>query len=501
MLGTLVVYDGKMGSPERIAQMLASIIGHAKAVEIGEAPHDLTPYGGFCFVFSYYGLVTAEKTVSWMTAKREMLKGKRGVMVGIGPSDAGFALMVSDAEARAAMPGTAGIFIKNESETERAGIEISRIMGAPDKEMPWQECSEAIDDFIGTDGIMILAAARSGRPSAIPVRYRYDGGVFYLLSEGGPDMSGIMKGEYVSAVMCDDISGKGQMRELQTDFAPELIPEGSDEYSKVLWLFGESGDGPFTRYAIRLLPLRFVYTDPGHEAGGYDLSQTIETRYLSMIKERGERYAAETGRAMETNEEAAERLRKKLLAAGGAAEVESSEQPEDAASGSGSEAAGVDEYEEQDAEDAAPATGSNEETDPGFVLNGPYEEAPRTDHASVMPPFMRAYVEEKNIKPGDSYRFGSGYLERTYSFDENYRDGGVSFYGTGGSLSELEEEQDDEDSPVLVEKKRAPVKPKEQVKKAEKRAEKKPVRRGNLFASLGSRMTRALMIDDGEDAD
>ena len=62
MIRTLVFYDGKMSSAQRISSQLSYMIGHTKTAELEEAPEDLSPYGGLCFVFNFYGPVTAEKT-------------------------------------------------------------------------------------------------------------------------------------------------------------------------------------------------------------------------------------------------------------------------------------------------------------------------------------------------------------------------------------------------------------------------------------------------------
>ena len=53
MIKTLLIYDGRMSSAERIADKLCYLIGNAMVSEITEAPSDLTPYDGFCFVFNF----------------------------------------------------------------------------------------------------------------------------------------------------------------------------------------------------------------------------------------------------------------------------------------------------------------------------------------------------------------------------------------------------------------------------------------------------------------
>ena len=96
MVKTLLLYDGKMSSAERIAKKLCYIIGNARVAEITEAPEDLSPYGGFCFVFNFYGSLTTGKTKNFLVANRELLSEKRIALVGIGFSDLGYAKYIVD---------------------------------------------------------------------------------------------------------------------------------------------------------------------------------------------------------------------------------------------------------------------------------------------------------------------------------------------------------------------------------------------------------------------
>ena len=136
MIRTLLLYDGKMSSAERIADQLCYMIGSARVSDIDEAPEDLSLYGGFCFVFNFYGTVTMGKTRSFLTEHLEELRGKRIVMVGIGYSDLGYTRYVVDTERDTGLEGIAGIFISSESQTTRAGYEISKMMRIPSSAVP-----------------------------------------------------------------------------------------------------------------------------------------------------------------------------------------------------------------------------------------------------------------------------------------------------------------------------------------------------------------------------
>ena len=64
MANTLILYDGKLSSTERVANSLGMIIGNVCIAEISEAPEDISPYDGFCFIFNFYGLCASCR--SWL---------------------------------------------------------------------------------------------------------------------------------------------------------------------------------------------------------------------------------------------------------------------------------------------------------------------------------------------------------------------------------------------------------------------------------------------------
>ena len=98
MANTLILYDGKLSSTERVANSLGMIIGNVCIAEISEAPEDISPYDGFCFIFNFYGALTAGKTRQYLTAHREAMVGRRIALVGMGFSDNGFTKYVVDME-------------------------------------------------------------------------------------------------------------------------------------------------------------------------------------------------------------------------------------------------------------------------------------------------------------------------------------------------------------------------------------------------------------------
>lgn len=127
MVKTLLLYDGKMSSAERIADQLSYLIGNAKVLEVADAPADLGPYKGFCFVFNFYGAVTAGRIRSFIAEHTEELQKSRIAMVGIGFSDMGFMKYVVDVEKATGLTSIEGYFLSSDRETNRVGYELSLI--------------------------------------------------------------------------------------------------------------------------------------------------------------------------------------------------------------------------------------------------------------------------------------------------------------------------------------------------------------------------------------
>ncbi len=284
MIRTLLLFDGKMSSTERIADGLASLIGNTKIAEIDEAPEDLSPYGGFCFVFNFYGAVTTGKTRSFMSAHREMLKGRRIVMVGVGFSDFGYSGFVSDTERQLELQDVTGTFVVSDSDTAKVGYEICRLMRTPAEALPQDELSERIAGFIDTHNTLALATSGEGYIRCTPCEYHYIDGVFWLITSGGRKFRGIRENGNVSAAIFDPYTSSDNRHFLQFSAKAFVVSRESEEYQRILDLCGFSdevqSEMPSTPYLIKMLPLQFELVDSDLEYEGYDENQETETRFV-----------------------------------------------------------------------------------------------------------------------------------------------------------------------------------------------------------------------------
>ncbi len=295
MSRTLLLYDGKMSSAERIAQTLCCLIGNSNAAEISDVPQNFADYDGYCFVFNFYGAVTAGRTRAFLTGHRDVLAEKRIAFVGIGFSDIGYAKYVSDTETAAGIAGIAGYFISSESDTPRTGYEIGKMMRAPVNVMPEVQLERAIDDFIIEHNTLCLATADEGYVRCTPLEYIFLEHRLYIITEGGNKFRGIFGNGQISAAIFDPYVSTEDVRGLQIMGNAELVADDSVEYFTVLEQKEITADSlaamPVKLFVVRITPYSYEFTDSAFVRDGYDAKQIMETDFLRENWEAGALYA------------------------------------------------------------------------------------------------------------------------------------------------------------------------------------------------------------------
>ena len=310
MVKTLLLYDGKMSSAERIAKKLCYIIGNARVAEITEAPEDLSPYGGFCFVFNFYGSLTTGKTKNFLVANRELLSEKRIALVGIGFSDLGYAKYIVDMQEVVGDGEITALFISNENQTVSAGYEVGRFMRAAVRKMDDGELLSEIEKYIRAHSTMALASAADGYVRCTPVAYSYLDQVFYVLTKGGNKFRGIFVNDKVSLAIFDPNPAGGMGSGLQVYGSAQAVPTDSAEYEVIMAakkltpeILESMG---VTQFLLKITPLKYEFRNEAFEAAGYDALQELNTTFQLKNWEAGAAYAEMEERRLEALKRAAE---------------------------------------------------------------------------------------------------------------------------------------------------------------------------------------------------
>ncbi len=309
MVKTLLLYDGKMSSAERIANRLSYLIGNAKVTELSEAPDDISAYGGFCFVFNFYGAVTAGKISSYLRANKTLLEGARIALIGIGFSDLGFMNYVVTAEKSTGLRGIEGYFLNNDAQALRVGTEIGKMMQAPSHAMDEDALFTQIDQFISSHNTLALASSTEDFVRCTPLEYLYTDHVFYIITEGGNKFRGIMENGRVSAAIFDPYTDMKLVKGLQINAEAKIIPAGSPEYLSIMEKKNISQEDlqrmPVTLFLIKLIPLRYEYLDTSLMQDGLDSHQMMTTQFQKETWQAGAAFheAAAKAQPEETPEE------------------------------------------------------------------------------------------------------------------------------------------------------------------------------------------------------
>ena len=285
MANTLILYDGRHSSAERVANAIGYIIGNVRIAEIGDSPDDIAVYDGFCFIFNFYGALTAGKTKSYLLKNREGLRGKRVAFVGLGFSDSGYTKYVVDMET--AVGGDlsiTGMFIKDERTTSEVGYQIAKKLRAPVSVMPADMLSREVEGFISRHTTLALATGGGARIRCTPLEYLYLDGVFYIISEGGLKFSNIQDNSNVSVSIFDEYTDSTQpLSGLQMYGVAEQVAFGSSEYWQILNLRGVTPevleDLPVTLFVLRIVPMTYEYLNSTFANAGYDARQVLDTRF------------------------------------------------------------------------------------------------------------------------------------------------------------------------------------------------------------------------------
>lgn len=298
MIKTLLMYDGKMSSAERIAGRLSYLIGNAKVCELSEAPDDLSPYGGFCFVFNFYGAVTAANASIYLRTHSEEMKNSRIAMVGIGFADLGFMNFIVELEKSTGLHDLEGYFLSRESETDRVGAEIGKLMRKPEHPMEEKQIAAAVDAFLSGHTTLALATAARDFIRNTPLEYVCHKDLLYIMTEGGNKFRGILENGRFCAAVFDPFKSMGTTKGLQITGEADLVPVGSAEYEEVMGVKGITKEHldklPITMFMIRLTPMKYEMLDTAFAKEGYDVHQTLLTSFQQRNWEAGAVFAKET---------------------------------------------------------------------------------------------------------------------------------------------------------------------------------------------------------------
>jgi len=283
MARTLILYDGKMSSAQRVAGTLGYLIGNVQVKELAEAPADLLAFDGICFVFNFYGPLTAGKTRDFISKNKNVIQGLRLAFVGVGFSDQGYAKCVNDLEAQSGSKGKAmAMFIPNEEMTADVGAQLEHMFQAPFSPMPKDALMVLIEELIRRHKYMVLATGAGDFVRCTPSKFIYVNSVFYILTKGGMKFRAILKNRRVACVINDlENPDASEQFALQVHGVADIVPSDKEEYAEVMAMAGISEQEvrqlPEEVFVLRITPYKYRLKMESLHEKNYDIFQFATT--------------------------------------------------------------------------------------------------------------------------------------------------------------------------------------------------------------------------------
>lgn len=307
MQKTLIVYESKYGTTQKIAKCLSQVLGPAKYCRTGEAGD----FEEFDFIVIgtpiYSGKIDSKicefvkNNLHWLKQKPVALfctclslkdgnenLNKLNKIIGdtINQEALGGILKfsnlnVDDKIALEEFSKKVGFDLKdmdnfNLEEVLDFTLELKYIKEELIPKAPSNKVKEAIEDFLTTHNTCTLSTSYKNRVRSTPIEYKYKNGFIYLLSEGGEKFSNLPLNKHVSLAVYEDYTSMDNLAGMQIA-GKAIIVEDGDEYEEVIKMKGLNitfiKNMPFNMNIIKIevQKVEFLYSKFNKE--GYEVKQ------------------------------------------------------------------------------------------------------------------------------------------------------------------------------------------------------------------------------------
>ena len=103
---------------------------------------------------------------------------------------------------------------------------------------PSPQVKESIEKFLTSHNTCTLSTAYKNRVRSTPIEYIYSNGFMYLLSEGGEKFFNIPLNKNVSAAVYDSYTGMNNLAGMQITGSAYILPDDTAEYQNVIKMKG-----------------------------------------------------------------------------------------------------------------------------------------------------------------------------------------------------------------------------------------------------------------------
>ena len=312
MNSTLILYESKYGTTQKIAHILSLILGPSKLCNIEDEVPDVNIYENVVIAFSLYEEKSGDKIIRYFNKHRYDFSKKRVCIVSVGlyKSDGiKYGLRLKDIIKKNdiyyyfikgqliidKLDNDDKISLKSfcdrinipfvnmgkfeDKDVINAGVKIKEYFDRPKNEAPREIIKKEIEEFIKGNNTCSISTGYEEFLRSTPIEYEYFQGNFYFISEGGLKFVGILQNKNISVSIYENYTDMNHLNGLQISGEAELLDYWSSEYEKVLKLkkigVERFKNLPISMNIIKVTPSKFEFLYSKFKEMGYDVKQNL----------------------------------------------------------------------------------------------------------------------------------------------------------------------------------------------------------------------------------
>jgi len=148
-----------------------------------------------------------------------------------------------------------------------------------DKNIGREELERLIVDFLGTQGMCVLATCSGGRPRASAVEFFPDGTILYVLTEGGQKVENVERNPRVSVAIHTQFTGWDTIMGVQITGDALIGGKGSSSFTEGEQAYArrkkQAVKLPDFMKVIKITPQKIEYLDTTLRKTGYGVRHTL----------------------------------------------------------------------------------------------------------------------------------------------------------------------------------------------------------------------------------
>lgn len=295
---TLIIYESKYGTTEKIAKYLSLVLGPAKYCKTSEFKDEFKDFDLILIGSPIYsGKIVPkiadfiEKNINWLKTKKialfctgisirdenenlnklEKILGKVINKRALGGILKNNKLDEEDSKALKEFSEKIGFTFEdidnfNLEDIINYGLELKSLKDDLTPLMPSLQLKNLIEEFLDSHNTFTLSTSHKERVRSTPIEYTYNNGYIYLISEGGEKFANLIFNNNVSIAVYEDYIGMNKLAGMQITGIASLIEKNEDEYKDVIAMKGlnlnfiNNMNVNMNIIKIKILKIEFLYS-------------------------------------------------------------------------------------------------------------------------------------------------------------------------------------------------------------------------------------------------